>query len=73
MANVHQLKNGRWIVAHWSDAHSEWQSSNIERVPFQGYVYSVARSLEGLASVGIRTYSTRASAGRAARRVYEGR
>jgi len=62
---VHQMKNGRWIVAYWNAEKNQWQSSNRGN-PEPGYFYSYSGSLEGLAGIGIKTYSTRASARKAA-------
>jgi hypothetical protein len=70
MERIHQMKSGRWIVATWDERGSQWRSSNIGTAPFQGYCYTSARSLEGLAMLGIRTYAKRSSAERAAKRIF---
>jgi hypothetical protein len=67
--DVHRMKNGRYIVAKWDDRQAQFRSSNIERVPFQGYVYSYGPTLESLAKIGIRTYALRSSAVRVAKRL----
>lgn len=46
---VHQMDDGRWIVEHWDEQSAQWRSSNIDEPPFQGYLYSCAGSLQGLA------------------------
>lgn len=54
----HQLGNGRWMLAHWSERHSQWQSSDFS-ASFAKYnpqaVYCFSRSIEGLAG-DIKTY-----------------
>jgi len=60
---VHQV-DGRWVVAEWSEHHSQWQSSNRKPPPGMenSYRYTYARSLRGLVHEGVRTYATRRSA-----------
>lgn len=67
---VHRMDDGRWIVAHWDERSAQWKSSNIDERPFSEYLYSCARSLQGLVKLGIRTYATRKEAEAAARECY---
>lgn len=67
---IHTLKSGRFIVAHWNERTAQWQSSDIGSEPFQGYCYTYARTLEGLAAEGIKTYATRSAAAEAAAECY---
>jgi len=67
---VHQMDDGRWIVAYWDDRSAQWRSSDIDEPPFPNYLYSCAGSLQGLANLGIRTYATREKAEAAARECY---
>lgn len=65
---AHKLSSGRWILAHWSDHHSQWQSTDFSR-NFAKYnpqaVYCFSRKLDSLAG-DIKTYPSSAAAVRAA-------
>lgn len=63
---VYKLDNGRFIIARWNEAHAQYQSSDIKAgYADQSYCYSYSRTLEGLADIGIKTYTTLAAARRA--------
>lgn len=51
---THRVRDG-WIIAHWSDHHCQWQSSDVKGMD-QGFRYAFARSLQGLADFGVTTY-----------------
>jgi hypothetical protein len=65
---VHQLSNGRWIVATWNDSANRWESPTSNKTYRATNLYArVARTLEAL---GADSYATRAGAVRRARREY---
>lgn len=50
---------GRYIRARWDEQRGQYTSSDIRSdAATQGYQYSYARTLHGLAAVGVRTYAT---------------
>ena len=64
---VHQIDAGpaagRWIRAQWDERGAQWTSSDLRPShAFQGYRYTYARTLAGLAGEGIRTYATEQAA-----------
>ena len=64
---VHQVETGpaagRWIRAQWDERGAQWTSSDLRPShAFQGYRYTYARTLAGLAGEGIRTYATEQAA-----------
>lgn len=67
---VHEMLDGRWIVAHWDERSNQWRSSNIRQKPFDSYTFTTSNTLEGLARMGIRTYQSRSGAVNAARKHY---
>lgn len=67
---VHKLQSGHWILAEWSELHSQWQSRDISKSFRRAnagtrIVYACARSPEGLAGM-VRTYPSAAAAVRSA-------
>jgi hypothetical protein len=61
---AHKLDTGCWMLAHWSEMHSQWQSSDFSAF-FAKHnpqaVYCFARSLESLAG-DIKTYKSATAA-----------
>ena len=68
--SVHQLSNGRWVVARWAERAAQYQAptTTAERRVTGCHTY-YADTIDGIS--GGYTYSRRADALRRARDVYE--
>jgi hypothetical protein len=68
---VHELPNGRWFVGDFLSTGPDGQATFlVERRP-GGAVAEMSLSFVACAASGVRTYSTKASAKRAAQRMIE--
>jgi len=65
---VHQLKNGRWVVAQWVESANQYQAPmTAEEKKATGCHAYFAKTLEGL---GCTSYASKSSASRRAKRLF---
>lgn len=69
---IHQLPSGQFIVAWWNHWNLQWESTNLSHWTRRHCCptgCAVAKYLETLPSLGVKTYRHRSSANRAAKRL----
>ena len=57
--STHTVKRveGGWILAHYSNYHSQWQSSDVKNAE-AGFRYAFSHTPQGLANYGVTIYKT---------------
>jgi len=54
---IYRIGDGQYIIARWDERQAQYIGHAIP-IPFKGYFYSYAPSLEALAAIGVLTYPT---------------